>query len=142
MPRRSRKRQKATLRYPKYAVKPEDLLHFIELEGFEDDWKRLGLDDEALFALELAIMAGGKGSPIIRGTGGLRKLRFAPDTWDVGKSSGVRVCFAYFEKHFLVLLIVAYSKSERDNLSAAAKNLYRKMLKEAERELEKTGTIQ
>ncbi len=117
-------------------MKPEDLLHFIELSGFEADWKRLGLNDEDLTALQLEIMAGGKESPVVRGTGGLRKLRFAPASWQIGKSGAIRVCFSYFERFGVVLLIVAYGKSERDNLSAKEKSLIRRLLADAERELQ------
>ncbi len=38
------------------AFDPEDLLHFVELDEFIDDWRSLGLDDEAdLFSLQMAI---------------------------------------------------------------------------------------
>jgi hypothetical protein len=49
---------KATLVYPMHWFKPEDLLTFIELEGFSADWKRLGLDDADLSALQIGIMSG------------------------------------------------------------------------------------
>ena len=56
------------------AFDPEDLLHFVELDEFIDDWRSLGLNDEAdLFSLQLAIMADPRGSPVIEGTGGLRE---------------------------------------------------------------------
>ena len=44
------------------AFDPEDLLHFVELDEFIDDWRSLGLDDEAdLFSLQMAIMADPRG---------------------------------------------------------------------------------
>ena len=130
-----RKQIKATLQYPQHAFNPEDLLHFIELDGFSDDWKDLGLDDEALTALQLAIMAEGKNAPVISGTGGVRKLRFAPDSWHTGKSGAARICFAYFEEYGIVLLVAAYSKNEHDAISAAGKKLFSKLVKEAQSEL-------
>ncbi len=39
------------------AFDPEDLLHFVELDEFIDDWKSLGLEDDDLFSLQMAIMA-------------------------------------------------------------------------------------
>lgn len=118
-------------------LKPDDLLNFIELSGFEHDWKRLGLDDADLTALQLVIMAGGKQAPIVPGTGGLRKLRFAPAAWNTGKRGAVRVCFAYFEKVGIVLLIVAYGKNEKDNLTASEKQVIRQLIADAERELKR-----
>ena len=60
------------------AFDPEDLLHFVELDEFIDDWRSLGLDDEAdLFSLQMAIMADPRASPVIEGTEELRKRRFA-----------------------------------------------------------------
>ena len=104
------------------AFDPEDLLHFIELDEFIDDWKSLGLNDEAdLFALQMAIMADPRGAPVIGGTGGLRKLRFAAEGSKTGKRGGVRVCYAYLEEHFIILLCAAYDHREKDNLSAADK---------------------
>jgi len=100
----------------------EDLLHFVELDEFIDDWKSLGLDDEAdLFALQMAIMADPKGSPVVEGTGGVRKLRFAVEGSKRGKRGGIRVCYAYLEEHFMVLLCAAYDHREKENLSAADK---------------------
>ena len=80
------------------AFDPEDLLHFVELDEFIDDWKSLGLDDEAdLFSLQMAIMADPRGSPVIEGTGGLRKLRFTSPNSQKGKRGGVRVCYAFWK---------------------------------------------
>jgi hypothetical protein len=124
------------LKEPQHPLTPNDLLHFVEMDGFWDDWQDLGLGDEELLELQLTIMAGGKNAPVIPGTGGLRKLRFAPQSWHIGKSGALRVCFAYFERYGVVLLVVTYSKSDRGDLSVSAKKRIRKLLNEAETELE------
>jgi hypothetical protein len=78
----------------------EELLYFIETTEFTKSWEKLGLDDEDdLLALQLSIMAAPRRSPIIKGTGGLRKLRFAPAAWKVGARGAVRVCYVYFEEY-------------------------------------------
>ena len=46
-----------TLVYSPGDVQPEDLLTFIELPGFDDDWKHLRLNDDDLWMLQFAIMA-------------------------------------------------------------------------------------
>jgi len=46
------------LMYPEHRLKPEDLLHFVELDGSVDDWKVLGLDVEMdLWALQVGLMS-------------------------------------------------------------------------------------
>jgi len=89
-----------TLLYPNHELTPEDLLHFVELDEFRDDWEQLGLDVEGdLWALQILIMRNPGGTPVIPETGGLRKMRFAPGRWNTGKSGAVRVCYVYFPDH-------------------------------------------
>jgi mRNA-degrading endonuclease RelE of RelBE toxin-antitoxin system len=58
---------------------------------------------------------------LIRGTGGVRKLRWKSGKNDRGKSGGVRVLYHY-SKGILILLITLYSKSEREDVSQAERN--------------------
>jgi hypothetical protein len=58
------------------AFKPEAWPRFVRFPVFTRDWERLGLDDSALRALEIEILRGPDRNPVIRGTGGLRKIRF------------------------------------------------------------------
>lgn len=114
---------------PKQAVRPEDLLTFIELRGFIDDWEGMKLDVELdLLALQVAIMAAPKAAPVIPGTGGLRKLRFSPPAWKTGKRDAIRVCYVYFEEFWTVLLVVAYPKSQKDNLTESEKRQINKLI--------------
>ena len=77
------------------------LFDFIELPVFTRRWASLGLDDELdLSALQLEILRNPKAGISIRGAGGLRKLRFAPPRWRVGKSGAIRVIYTRFSKTF------------------------------------------
>jgi len=67
------KHTKITLTYPDHLLDPDHLVTFIEADGFSDDWKKLGLSDEDLWVAQIMIGAHPKGSPVIPGTGGLRK---------------------------------------------------------------------
>jgi hypothetical protein len=101
---------------------PDRLLHFIELDEFREDWDELGLDVENdLWDLQNEIMRAPDGPPVIQGTGGLRKMRFAPTRWRLGKSGAVRVCYVYFKAYGITLLVMAYGKNRKDNLRAAEK---------------------
>lgn len=105
-----------------HRLKPEDFLHFVETDEFRHDWEELGLDSEMdLWALQIAIMNDPKGAPVTTGTGGLRKMRFAPAGWHVGKSGAVRICYAYFPKHWMVLLVMAYPKGRKETLTKEEK---------------------
>ena len=112
------KKEKFTLCHPS-DMQPEDWLRFVLLPGFEKGWKRLRLTDEDLQALQMAIMAAPEGAPIVPQTGGLRKLRFAPGRWNVGKSGAARVCYAYFANVSVVVLVRVYAKKDKADLSAA-----------------------
>lgn len=124
-----------TLKYPQHLVRPEDLLHFLEDPGFTADWKDLQLTDDDLLALQVMLMAGGKNAPVVKETGGLRKVRFAPVSWNAGKRGAARVGFAYFPEFWTIYFIVAYSKGEMDNISPGGKKVIRKLIGAAEAEL-------
>lgn len=79
------------------------------------------MSDNDLAALQITIMKGGKNAPVVPATGGLRKLQFAPPSWNVGKRGAIRVGFAHYAQHGIVLLTVAYGKNEKSNLTAAEK---------------------
>jgi len=112
-------------------------LDFIELEGFSDDWHDLKLDDEALFALQSAIMSNPKGGAVMQGLGGLRKLRFAPPRWKMGKRGAVRVGYLYLEAYSIVFLVTAYSKVQRDDLPASERHAIKRVIVRIEKELAK-----
>jgi len=118
MPKRPA-RQRAVLQYPSHWFEPEDFLAFIELRPFSRLWDALGLDDEDLKLLQVMIMTDPKGSPVIEGSGGVRKLRFSPPKWPRGKSGGLRVCYTYVEEVGTVILALVYGKGEKDDLSAS-----------------------
>jgi hypothetical protein len=108
------------------------------LPQFTKRWEKLGLDDEDdLTALQLAIMAGPKAWPVVRGTLGLRKLRFTPERWKSGKSGGARILYRYFESFGIVLLRLVYGKDEVANISPVVKKYLNKLIREVERELER-----
>lgn len=122
------RRKEALFRYPGHLLDPEDLLSFIESDVFARAWKRCGLTDDDLFDLQVGIMAHPKGNPVIAGTGGVRKIRFSPTGAAHGKRGSHRACYVYFEEFGIVLLVTAYPKATRDNISVAGRNAMRKMI--------------
>lgn len=120
-----------TLRYPKGLITPVDFANFVLFPGFEQRWKNLGLTGIDLEVLRVAIMVDPKRAPVVRGTGGLRKIRFAPPRWNVGKSGALRIGYAYSEQRSVVLLVTAFAKHEKATLSPGECKAIKCLLKEA-----------
>jgi hypothetical protein len=117
-------------------LRPEQLLHFIELRPFTTAWdKELNLGDTALNILQFKLMKNPAAGAVIPRTGGLRKLRFAPPEWNVGKRGAVRVCYVHFPRFGIVLLAMAYTKNRKDDLSAREKAAIRELIHEIEVEI-------
>jgi len=142
MAKKGRQQRRIVLSYPGHLCPPEDLLHFVESTEFTSAWKSLGLDDEDdLLGLQLAVMAAPKRPPVVQGTDGLRKLRFAPRKWGVGKRGAVRVCYVYFAEFGIVYLVVAYGKNERDDLTPAERAAIRQEIRGIKSYLAQRGAI-
>jgi hypothetical protein len=120
--------------HPWHRIRPEDFVVFVELNGFTDDWYGLRLSDADLHALQLTIMANPKAPPVVPGAGRLRKIRYAPLKSGKGKSGAIRVCYVYFEEYSVVLLVLAYPKNEKDELSNSEKKTIKKLIREIEEE--------
>jgi len=108
----------------------------VYLDEFRDDWDGLhghDSDEHALWALELAIMSDPTAGEVIAGTGGLRKLRFAAAEAGKGKSGGDRICYPLFPSHHVVLMVMAYGKGAKANLTLAEKQGIKKYLEITQR---------
>jgi hypothetical protein len=64
----------------------------------------------------------------MKGTGGLRKMRFAPSSANRGKSGAVRVCYVIFVAAASCYLLAIFPKNEQPNLSADDKKRWRKWI--------------
>ena len=100
---------------------------FVEIPLFGKRWKEIGLTDEALLDLQLMILKDPESGPIIEGTGGIRKVRFA--LGNKGKSAGIRVCYVDLPEFEVTYLITAFEKSEKENLTKGEKNTLKKLVK-------------
>ena len=89
--------------------------HFIELPNFWDMWSNLGLTDSDLAELEIFLSSNPEAGEIIKGTGGVRKVRWRLNT--KGKSGGIRTLYIDFASYEKTYLLGAYSKNEQVSLS-------------------------
>jgi len=65
---------------------------------------------------------------LIRGGGGIRKLRHAGS--GRGKSGGVRVIYYWIKDDHQIYMLVIYPKSKKDNLTAREISVLRDLVKE------------
>lgn len=107
-------------------------LTIIQLASFVADWNGQRLTDEDLQALEQLLLKRPGAGPVVPGTGGLRKMRFAPKSRGCGKSGGNRIIYAYFDRYSRIYLILMYGKNEQANLTAAEKKECRRLIGEIE----------
>ena len=99
-----------------------------ELPQFIRNAEALGLSEEARQAIVNAISADPLKGDEVRGSGGVRKVRFAGR--GKGKSGGYRVMTAYFGPDVPVYLLAVLSKGERANFSPAEVEGFRKLTNE------------
>lgn len=59
--------------------------------------------------------------PVIEGTGGMRKVRFAIN--HRGKSGSIRVCYLDLSEYEVIYLITAYAKKDQENLTKQERNI-------------------
>jgi mRNA-degrading endonuclease RelE of RelBE toxin-antitoxin system len=103
---------------------------FVEFRGFSkrrEDY----LDDEAFRELQNTLLKAPKAGDVIKGTGGIRKLRFAAK--GKGKRGGVRVIYYHLETKAIILLLLIYGKNQQDDLTVEQQKLLTKLV---EQELE------
>ncbi|HSQ57536.1 MAG TPA: hypothetical protein VLM40_17575 [Gemmata sp.] len=101
---------------------------FIRSNTFDADWLAEDLEDEDMVRLETVLVEDPLAGDVIRGTGGLRKLRFARS--GMGKSGSVRVCYAFLPDHGIVLLPLVYGKSSKKDLTPAEKKYFKYLLEQ------------
>lgn len=110
---------------------------FVELPIFRARWKDMGLDDDDLKRLQEELLADPKVGAVMRGTGGVRKMRFAFE--QKGKSGSVRVIYVDFEVYEKIFLITAYPKNVKDNLTDSERSEIKQMIHALEEQLKENA---
>lgn len=86
------------------------------------------LFDDAYRGLQNELAADPERGDIIKGGGGIRKLRYAVQ--GRGKSGGVRVIYYWVKDNHQIYLLVVYPKSKKDTLTDKETAILRELVKE------------
>lgn len=100
---------------------------FIETSVFTRLVERL-LDDDAYAALQAALFFRPEQGPLIRGSGGLRKLRWA--SRGRGKRGALRVIYYWEPKATTCYMLFLYDKTQQGDLTAAQIKALRRIVLE------------
>ena len=105
------------------------------LPEFDKQWTAMGFTDKELKSLQEELTLDPARGVLMKGTGGLRKIRIAFE--NRGKSGSARACYVDFAICERIYLITAYPKSEKDNLIKEEQNAIKKSIKALEDTLAK-----
>lgn len=116
------------------------LLTVIETPTFLKDVKRVGLDEEEHRTLINFLAASPKVGVVMKGTGGVRKVRFGSE--GACKSGSYRVVYYFHGTDIPLFALALFAKNEKANLTQAERNELREIMSkivEAYREGAKHG---
>jgi hypothetical protein len=102
-------------------------MRFVETPIFTRAIEEL-LDHESYRSLQLALLLRPEAGQVIRGSGGLRKIRWS--LGDQGKRGGCRVIDNWDEPTETFSLLYAYGKSKRDDLTAQQLRVSSRLVRE------------
>ena len=106
---------------------------FVMMPVFDKQWRDMGLDDDDLQNLQAELLSNPQIGKVIKGTGKLRKMRFALP--NKGKSGSSRVLYVDLVLAETIYLIFAYPKNEKDDLTDEERNNIKKMIDKLEQSL-------
>jgi hypothetical protein len=102
-------------------------VRFVETPIFTKAIDRL-LDNDEYRSLQIALMLRPEQGPVIRGGGGLRKVRWARPGG--GKSGGLRVIYYWAPSETAFYMLYAYSKNEQGDLTPAQARTLGRLVRE------------
>ena len=89
---------------------------FIETSQFTH-WLTRYLKDDEYRELQSYLMEHPEAGVIIKGGGGIRKIRWARE--GTGKSGGARIIYYWAKAPSQIYMLTAYAKNEKENIDAA-----------------------
>jgi hypothetical protein len=102
-------------------------MQFVETPVFTAALRR-HLDDDQYRRLQVVLMLRPEQGPIIRGSGGLRKLRWARPGG--GKRGGLRVIYYWLPVEQLFYMLYVFSKAEQGDLTPSQTRALGRLVRE------------
>lgn len=84
------------------------------------------LTDDEYKELQVHLIENPCAGPILKGTGGCRKIRWAKD--HSGKSGGIRILYYWITANAQIYMLYAFPKNEQENLTAAQKKTLKQIV--------------
>lgn len=106
-------------------------MHLYFTRPYERAIRKL-LSEDARREMEAAIVAAPGAAPVIGGTGGIRKLRWAGS--GRGKRGGIRAIYYWLAARGAIYMLAAYAKADRDDLTASDKKTLARLVAAIESE--------
>jgi len=102
-------------------------MRFVETPVFTEQITA-ALDDASYHRLQLALLLRPEQGALIKGSGGLRKLRWSGS--GRGKRGGVRVIYFWHPEDDTLYMLYVYPKNERSDLTPAQVRVLRRLVEE------------
>lgn len=93
------------------------------------------LSDKEYIKLITHLKNNPKAGDVIRGTGGIRKIRWARQ--GSGKRGGIRVIYYFYDKNGILFMLTAYAKNDKSDLSEKDKKKFHDLVKVLTEKFEK-----
>ena len=100
------------------------IAEIVSLSGYESQVSALLSEDEQM-AMEFYIACAPEDHPVIPGSGGFRKARWARR--GKGKSGGLRVVYFFMAGPGRIYMAAVYAKTQKETLSAADQKVLAKL---------------
>ncbi|MEH6576271.1 MAG: type II toxin-antitoxin system RelE/ParE family toxin [Amphritea sp.] len=84
------------------------------------------LTDDEYKELQAQLIEEPEKGPVMKGTGGCRKVRWAKD--GSGKSGGIRVIYYWITEDNQIYMLFAFPKNEQENLTSEQKTALKKVV--------------
>ncbi len=92
-------------------------LGFTETANFTQYRDDYFVTDDAFSAVQQALLSDPQTGPVIRGCGGLRKMRWSDPKRGKGKRGGLRIIYLYLPDLQRIIFLDVYDKDEADDLT-------------------------
>jgi hypothetical protein len=100
-------------------------MEFVETELFTKQLMQIGVSDDGYNDFQLFLTKNPASGALIQNSAGIRKARMRLERR--GKSRSIRVLYLWLDSVSMIILITAYTKSKRKNLTQSETQAFRRL---------------